>query len=203
MADTTTGVWLVAGRPPPLFPDAVTLRRGVSARQVAELISGREVCSVKDSYADVDLGPYGFSELLTGQWIGRTDVASAADQTGWSQLTEPDELECWSAAAEMPDGVPVGLLQYSSVRILASYQRGRLVAGVIATGNDTVVGISNIFQIGGDGQRVWHEVASAVTRVFPGQPIVGYEHGPDLDAAIAAGFSQLGPVRVWLRLPAQ
>ncbi len=201
VADTATGVWLTTGNPPPLYPDAVTLKRGVSARQVLEVVSGREACSVKDSYADVDLAPYGFSELFTAQWIGRTSVPNTAELTGWSPLTEPGELEYWCAAAELPDTLPVGLLQSPSVRILAAHRQGRLAAGAIANSDNTVVGISNVFQISDDGPSVWHEVASAVTRFFPGQPIVGYEHGPDLNVAIAAGFSDLGTVRIWLRLP--
>jgi hypothetical protein len=72
-ADITTGVWLVAGRPPLLFPDAVTLKGGVSARELVEALSGRDACSVKDSFADVDVAPYGFSELFTAQWIGQCD----------------------------------------------------------------------------------------------------------------------------------
>ena len=201
MADTTTGVWLAAGNPPPLYPDAVTLKRGVSVRDVIEAVSGREACSVKDSYADVDLTPYGFSELFTAQWIGRINAPSTVELTGWSPLTEPSELASWCAAAELPDTLPVGLLQSPSVRILAVHRQGRLAAGAIANSNNTVVGISNVFQISDDGPWVWHEVASAVTRFFAGQPIVGYEHGPDLNAAIAAGFTDLGPLRIWLRLP--
>lgn len=47
--------------------------------------------------------------------------------------------------------------------------------------------ISNVFQIGGDCQCVWREVASVVAPYFPGNPVVGYQHGLDLDAALAAG----------------
>lgn len=199
--DTKTGVWLAAGSPAPWFPDAVTLKAGVSVRQLVEVLSGREACSVKDSYADVDLAPYGFSELFTAQWIGQSTAPTTADLTSWSHLTEPAELECWCAVAELPEVLPVGLLQDPSVRILAAYREGRLAAGAVANSSEAVVGISNVFQVGSDRRWVWQEAASAVARFFPGQPVVGYEHGPDLDAAPAAGFSSLGPVRVWLRSP--
>jgi hypothetical protein len=199
--DTTTGVWLATGSPAPLFPDAVTLKGGVSARQLVEVLSGRKSCSVKDSYADVDLEPYGFSELFTAQWIGQTTALNTLAPTGWSHLTERPELESWCAVAELPEVLPIGLLRDPSVRVLAAYREGRLAAGAVANSSDTVVGLSNVFQIGADSRWVWHEVASVVARFFPGKPVVGYEHGPDLDAALAAGFSDLGPVRVWLRSP--
>ncbi len=200
-ADATNGVWLVAGSPAPLFPDAVTLKGGVSAGQLVEVLSGRKSCSVKDNYADVDLEPYGFSELFTAQWIGLTTAPTSSALTGWTHFTERPELESWCAAAELPEVLPVGLMQEPSVRVLGAYRDGRLAAGAVDNSSDTVVGISNVFQIGGDSLCVWHEVASVVARFFPGKPVVGYEHGPDLYAALAAGFSDLGPVRVWLRSP--
>jgi hypothetical protein len=69
--DPTAGVWRAAGRPARLFPDAITLRGGVAAGHLAEALSGRKGCSVKDSYADVDLAPYGFRELFNAQWFGQ------------------------------------------------------------------------------------------------------------------------------------
>jgi hypothetical protein len=34
---------------------------------------------------------------------------------------------------------------------------------------------------------------------FPSCPIVGYERGEDLDAAMETGFSDLGGLRAWLQ----
>jgi len=66
------------------------------------------------------------------------------------------------------------------------------VAGVIANRSGSVVGISNAFGLQDD----WE---TAVSARFPGLPMVGYEHGPGLAAAKAAGFVGVGPLRVWLR----
>ena len=33
--------------------------------------------------------------------------------------------------------------------------------------------------------------------IFPGLPLVGYEHGNDLAAAKLAGFETVDPLRVW------
>ena len=35
--------------------------------------------------------------------------------------------------------------------------------------------------------------------IRPGLPIVGYERGEDLAAARQAGFTVLGPLRIWAR----
>jgi len=39
---------------------------------------------------------------------------------------------------------------------------------------------------------------AAVNAVFPTAVLVGYERGTGLRAATAAGFRELGPLRVWL-----
>ena len=43
------------------------------------------------------------------------------------------------------------------------------------------------------------DAVAAVSARFPGLPLVGYEHGDSLAAARRAGFSPIGPLRVWLR----
>lgn len=45
-----------------------------------------------------------------------------------------------------------------------------------------------------------YEAAVAAARHTHGSvPLVGYDHGDGLDAALAAGFRPLGPLRVWMR----
>lgn len=195
--DRGAGVWRVTGRAAPLFPDAVTLRPGVVADAVAAVLVDRPVCSVKDSFADVDLEPHGFRVLFTGRWIGRAP-APVSQVPGWSQVTEPVELARWCTAAELPEVLPLRLLREPSVRILAAHHDGLLVAGAILTLTGAVVGLSNVVQVLGAAPLVWDRLGSVVAAHGPGRPIVGYEHGADLERALAAGFADLGPVRVWL-----
>jgi hypothetical protein len=42
-------------------------------------------------------------------------------------------------------------------------------------------------------------VVDAVGSTFPDRAFVGYERGPALDAAMAAGFDTVGELRVWVR----
>ena len=62
--------------------------------------------------------------------------------------------------------------------------------GAITNVTGPVVGVSNVH-----GPGAWEWLAG----VDPGRAVVGYEHGSDLEDALAAGFTPLGPVRVWLR----
>ena len=45
----------------------------------------------------------------------------------------------------------------------------------------------------------WPVVLEAVHSLFPLLPVVGYEHGEALAAAVRHGFEPIGPLRVWLR----
>jgi hypothetical protein len=60
-----------------------------------------------------------------------------------------------------------------------------------------VAGVSNIFVPvqGGEGYRA--ALLAAAERVFPGLPLVGYEHGLDLAEMLLLGFEGLGGLRVW------
>jgi hypothetical protein len=162
------GFWFAARRSPPLYPDAVTLRPGIAPGDLLQPIDDGPGCSLKDSFADLDLAPLGFEELFSASWIAR----------------EPDTArggsERWSAAESDLD---------PSVRTLAAED-----AGAIANRTGSVVGVSNV-----SGDDAWTGLAEAVWREFPSLTLVGYEHGDDLDAALAAGFEEIGALRIWLR----
>jgi hypothetical protein len=57
----------------------------------------------------------------------------------------------------------------------------------------------NVFKSGIADGPLWAGVVRAVAALRPGLPIVGYESGKDLAAARRAGFTVLGPLRVWAR----
>lgn len=183
---TTTGIWRTDREPWPLFPDVVTIRPGVAAEDVVAALGDRPACSVKDSFADVDLTPHGFRVLFSGAWIGAPAVAASS---GSSRIDDEAGLARWRTAAELPQVLPTRLLEDPAVHVLAGP-----ACGAIANVTGSVVGVSNVF---GDG--VWDQLPDVVTGHAPGRAVVGYEHGEDLDAALAAGFTALGPVRVWLR----
>jgi hypothetical protein len=56
-----------------------------------------------------------------------------------------------------------------------------------------------VFKSGIASGPLWEGVVRAVAELRPGLPIVGYERGEDLAAARRAGFTVLGPLRIWAR----
>lgn len=76
---------------------------------------------------------------------------------------------------------------------------GRVVAGAVASRSREVVGISNVFALDGGADAAWPVVLHAVNTLFPGFPVVGYERGEGVAAAVRHGFELIGPLRIWLR----
>jgi len=47
--------------------------------------------------------------------------------------------------------------------------------------------------------EAWSSLATEVAGHFPALPLVGYEQGEAREAALAHGFVETGPLRVWRR----
>jgi len=90
-------------------------------------------------------------------------------------------------------------LEDPTVRILERRDGDHVLAGAIASRSGRVVGVSNVFTLAEPPDEVWSQLSDLVSRCFPGLPLVGYEQGADLAAARSAGFSVIGPLRVWVR----
>lgn len=164
-------VWKSARRTPPSYPDAMTLTPDATAAEVLDGIDTSPGCAVKDSFACLDLTPSGFEVLFEATWITRTGQVPL--EPGWSRVDDPFDdpsVAVWSNGA----------------------------AGVTANRDGDFAGLSNLYTQG-DLDDAWRGATSAVAASFPGLPITGYEHGEDLDAALRAGYTALGPLRVWLK----
>jgi len=207
----TTDAWLAASRTPPTYPDAVTLRRS-AGRALLNGIDASDGCSVKDSFAALDLSGDGFEVLLDARWIyraaarerlgsGRHAVGGAGPIEGlsWSVLERRD-LDTW--ARLHPEGAVFrpSLLTEPGIVVLRADAAGALAAGAVLSHTGAVVGISNIVTADGvAAESVWPGVVDQVSRLFPGLGLVGYESGADLMAPLGAGFTELGDLRVWIR----
>lgn len=192
-------VWRSPVRTPLYYPDAVTLVPGLDA---AEVIAGIDVspgCSVKDSFADLDLSAHGFEVLFEAEWIARSvdGPVPEADDLEWRDVRSPAALMEWETAwsGEEPGGLfAPGLLDDGSVLVIAGRDgEGGVKAGAVLNDAGGAVGVSNLF---GDA---WPAVVDTANVLFPERTLVGYESGEDLDAALRVGFRSLGPLRVWLR----
>lgn len=198
---TTYGprVWAVSGRSPDGYPDAVTLDRRVSAAQVLSKVDAGPGCSVKDSFATVDLAACGLEILFAAQWILRPASSDTFGQElCWRTVFRPADLSKWAAAHGMTDAFRAALLAERDVKILAAWDGTELVGGAVLNRSGPVVGVSNLFCRGADPRAVWQDVVRAAARLFPGLPLVGYESGDDLKHAMTTGFAPIGRLRVWV-----
>jgi hypothetical protein len=64
---------------------------------------------------------------------------------------------------------------------------------------DGVVGLSNVVADAADSVAVWRSLSLLATTVFPRMPLVGYESGGELQAALDAGFEIGDPLRIWVK----
>ncbi|GAA1672786.1 hypothetical protein GCM10009830_18740 [Glycomyces endophyticus] len=196
-----TDAWTAAVRTPPYYPDAVTLAPGADAAALVARIDSGAGASVKDSFADLDLAPYGFEVLFEARWIRRPAGPPPA-APAWNRAEDPDALRAWATAWDGGEGnadlFRPRLLDHPGVSVVAGTREGDVAAGAVLTRGGGVVGVSNVFAADGAGAG-WPVALAAAHALFPGVPLVGYEHGDDLDAALRHGFAPLGPLRVWLR----
>lgn len=198
--------WHSAYRTPPYYPDAVTLHPGaVPADFLPRIDTASPGCSIKDSFATLDLASDGFVELFTSYWIHRPAGLPAPPTAALriSCVSTATQLRDWQSAwhggAGTPDVFRPGLLDDPSVLVLAVHDGKDLAGGVILNRSAGLVGFTNLFAVdGSDIATIWSSALTAATARFPGLPLVGYEHGDDLAAALAGGFTVLGPLRIWL-----
>jgi hypothetical protein len=197
------GVWAVDRRPPAYYPDAITLSPSATPDDVLAIIDPSPGCAVKDSFASLDLEPHGFRVLFDALWFVVDSVQPRDDgDLAWEAVGDADDLAAWvggwSGRYEDASPFDVALLEEEGVSFLLARRGGEVVAGAIANvGPGEVVGISNVFSKGADVDATWSGAFGLFERRWPGRPIVGYEHGPPLDAARAHGAAALGPLRIW------
>jgi hypothetical protein len=193
------GHWVARQRAPKFFPDAVTCSADALPADVLELADDGPGCTVKDSFAALELAALGFEVLFEAQWIFREPQPATAASAPWSIVeTEADLIE-WTAAFGDSATLLPELLRDASVRILAARDRDGIAAGAIANRTGSVVGVSNVFTTSIAPDEAWSGLARALTDGSRSSAFVGYEHGEALDGALAAGFEPIGPLRIWLR----
>jgi hypothetical protein len=193
--------WTSPRRTPPLYPDAVTLTASADPGEIVEAIDASPGVGVKDSFACLDLSAQGFDVLFEAEWIHR-EASAEARPSDWQLVRDAAALERWETAWAGDEG-PRGLFRTellgdANVLILGVDRNGVVAAGAILSRTE-VVGVSNLFAADGDLDAAWAACLAAAAEHAPGAPLVGYEVGDDLAAAHAAGFTSIGPLRVWAR----
>ncbi|MFD8012633.1 hypothetical protein [Streptomyces sp. NPDC058955] len=202
---TTTGprAWTSPRRTPLYYPDAVSLTGDATpADVVASIDLTVPGASVKDSHARLDLAPDGFRPLFDATWIGRRAGSPADPGVAWTRATTPGALAAWADAWSGGDADEAALfrpalLDDPAVTVLAvPGPDGRILGGAVLSTAAGATGVSNLFAADGTDPALVR--AAALAAADPALPVVGYESGDDLAVALAAGFRELGPLRVWL-----
>jgi hypothetical protein len=160
-------------------------------------------CTIKDSFASLDLAPYGFRVLFDAQWIvSPTPPAKAwGVPSDWTEFTDPDGLGLWEEAWCQNDGprslfLP-GLLS-EAVVVFGRIAKDQILAGGIVNRSAGAAGISNVFSEAGHGSETWSALAQCARAFFPDLPLIGYERGEALADAQNSGFQAVGLLPVWL-----
>lgn len=184
-------IWVNAETVPRFYPNAVTLAVGEEAleeqRSAIDImlkshLPGR--WSVKDSFSTLDLSRRGFDVLFEAQWIrGAMPAGGPSTDIVWTRETE--------ATAPLPFDDP-------NFAMFAGRRGYRVVAGGMLYRAEGVVGLSNVVAETADAAAVWRSLILLASQTFPRLPLVGYESGQELDAAVAAGFEAGDPLRVWV-----
>ena len=200
-------LWTSTGHRLRFYPNAVTLHPEVTGPEVLAAAEASRAFAVKDSFARLDLAPAGFRLLAEASWIARDGAPDGRpdESLSWHRVTSAGELTEWESAWAGGSGTgdgPVfrpGLLSDPRCTVLACRRDDAITAGAVVYAAGGAAGISNLFSNGLPHDRLWAGIQSAVARVRPHLPVVGYEAGASLQAARQAGFRALGTLRIWER----
>jgi hypothetical protein len=219
--DTTfaSGLWRNRSASPPLYPNLVTLDRGLSmaalegALRDLDTLHLTERWGVKDSFAAFDLSARGFDRLLHGLWLWRSPHAPdpGAPDVEWTPILDAVALRAWEGAWRRGAGCvdsdapifPPSLLEAPGVQLLALQGPQDFIAGAIANIASGVVGLSNFFSLRADPARSLASLMQHCARRWPHTPLVTYDTDAVASDWIAQGFEAVGPVQVWIRGPRQ
>jgi len=205
-------VWLNHAAMPRDYPNAVTLTPGGAATQLAavhDLVAARPTCSVKDSFATLDLRSLGFDVLFEAAWLWRAAYAPAppASSLDWAIVSDAATLARWEAVwagqgeppADSERIFPPALLRESGILFMAGLRARQIVTVAVATVAGTAIGLSNVVASDGDTEAAYAGAVALLSVLSPERALVGYERGDALTAALRVGFEPVGPLRVWAR----
>ena len=201
--DFAVDAWTSSQRTPPLYPDAITL---ITAPEIPNLLGRIDTsagCTIKDSFASLDLETYGFRVLFDAQWIMQPvqTTTEAGIPRGWTTFSSPGDRERWEAAWGQDDGhqeLALSRLHSDDVVFVGRIEEDRVAAGGILNLSAGVVGISNVFAEENLGSAAWFDLANFAGALFPDLPLMSYERGESLKDAQHAGFQAVGPLRIWI-----
>ncbi len=204
-AEVDANAWTTRTRTPPLYPDAVTLVPDPPLPELLARIDTSPGCSIKDSFASLDLTEHGFRVLFDAEWIIRppTDPQALPASPRWTVVQDVDAFAAWEFAWRKGDSpsdvLRADLLRTRAVTVLAARVDDRITGGAVLNGGPAVVGISNFFIEDPTGTEGWTGCLALASALFPQATLVGYESADVLEVVRTGGFEAVGPLRVWIQ----
>jgi hypothetical protein len=185
-------MWVNAATVPRFYPNAITLAVGDTALEeqqtTVEILQKSNLpgrWAVKDSFHTLDLSRRGFELLFDAQWI-----------RGGMPAEGPSADIVWQREAKGVAGLPFDDPAFA----MFTGRRGfKVVAGFMLYRAEDVVGVSNVVAETADTPAVWRTLTLTAAQTFPRLPVVGYESGGELQAAVKAGFEAGDKLRVWVK----
>jgi hypothetical protein len=184
-------MWVNAATVPRFYPNAVTLAVGDTALEeqltTVEILKKSNLpgrWSVKDSFGTLDLSRRGFELLFEARWI-----------RGGMPAEGPSTDIVWQREDSGTDGLPV---DDSGFAMFKGRRGFKVVAGFMLYRAEEVVGVSNVVAEAADAPAVWRSLSLLAAQTFPRLPLVGYESGDELQAAVTSGFEAGDELRVWV-----
>lgn len=197
--------WTSRTRTPPFYPDAVTLACELDVPELLTRIDTGPGCSIKDSFASLELTDAGFEVLFDATWIVRLPggETSPVHDPAWEAVCDGEAIEAWEQAWRGDDG-PTGLfrpelLDNPAVTVIQVRTSDGLVAGAVLNRSPDATGLSNFFARPGAPTSAWAGCLSFADTLHAGSALVSYASGAALDAARSTGFVAGGRLRVWHR----
>jgi hypothetical protein len=209
IADTRTPeAWSSSANAPPYYSNFVALSEA-SGTELSKQISKlkRELTppfSVKDSFAKLEIAKLGFSILFEATWISRSVHRVVSNlPIQWKRVSSESDFARWQNAWQQssPTEERVFIPKMLADPQLAFFAReddGVFTAGCLANQSTDAIGLSNVFYAESNSD-CFKQSAACLDTISMGLPIVGYENGEALKLAIAAGFQEVGPLRIWIK----
>ena len=187
---TEHGLWRALGPPPPLHSAAKTLEPGVREADVLAAVAPYDVCSVADSYGDLDLVAAGFAVLIDATWLLHEPLDPAPMPAGWERVADETALGAGSSGTAPRASSRRPCSAHPAFTVLARRDGG----GAVVHASDAAVTVAHVF--GDVAVPEWLGLAAAL---HPGRPVADYATGIALEEALDAGFTGVGPQLVWAR----
>ncbi len=150
----------------------------------------------KDGFCVIDGELENLSLLFSASWIMRKPESAPLQAAPWKRIGSGNELADWEKAWAISSptakrNFPESVLDDSSVAFFGAVGLGGFTGGCIVNFSNDCTGLSNVF--GGN----YEDALACALSIAEGKPVVGYERGADLKAAIKAGFETVAPLNIW------